>query len=46
MSPPNTDAVIQEIERINIQELARTKGHYLVYPDTKVRPFTLHFFYI
>jgi sulfonate dioxygenase len=36
MPPPNTDAIIQEIEKLNLQTLARTKGHYLVYPDTKV----------
>jgi sulfonate dioxygenase len=36
MAPPNTDAIIQEIEKLNLQTLARTKGHYIVYPDTKV----------
>jgi sulfonate dioxygenase len=36
MSPPNTDAIIQEIEKINLQSVAREKGHYLVYPDAKV----------
>jgi sulfonate dioxygenase len=36
MSPPNTDAIIQEIEKLNLQAIAREKGHYVVYPDTKV----------
>ncbi|ORE01888.1 TauD-domain-containing protein [Rhizopus microsporus var. microsporus] len=35
MAPPNTDAIIQEFEKLNLQQLARTKGHYLVYPETK-----------
>ncbi|KAI8062307.1 uncharacterized protein B0P05DRAFT_516186 [Gilbertella persicaria] len=33
MAPPNTDAIIQEIEKLDLQQIARTKGHYLVYPD-------------
>lgn len=36
MAPPNVDSIIQEIEKINLQSLAREKGHYLVYPKTKV----------
>jgi hypothetical protein len=36
MAPPNTDAIIQEIEKLNLQQVAREKGHYLVYPDTLV----------
>lgn len=36
MSPPHTDAIIQEIEKLDLQSIAREKGHYLVYPDTKV----------
>ncbi|KAI9470863.1 MAG: hypothetical protein EXX96DRAFT_542926 [Benjaminiella poitrasii] len=39
MAPPNTDAVIQEIEKLNLQEIARKQGHYLVYPDTKILVF-------
>ncbi|CAO0799439.1 unnamed protein product [Mucor circinelloides] len=35
MAPPNTDAIIQEIEKLNLQTLARTKGNYVVYPDVK-----------
>ncbi|KAI8643138.1 hypothetical protein BD408DRAFT_158648 [Parasitella parasitica] len=35
MAPPNTDVIIQEIEKLNLQNLARTKGNYLVYPDDK-----------
>ncbi|CAO3661840.1 unnamed protein product [Rhizopus stolonifer] len=35
MAPPNTDAIIQEIEKLNLQKLARTKGDYLVYPNKK-----------
>lgn len=37
MAPPNTDAVIQEFEKLNLQQLARTEGNYLVYPKTKVK---------
>lgn len=36
MSPPNTDAIVQEIEKLNLQNIARTKGAYVVFPDTKV----------
>lgn len=36
MAPPNVDSIIQEIEKINLQSLAREKGHYVVYPETKV----------
>ncbi|KAG2204694.1 hypothetical protein INT47_011990 [Mucor saturninus] len=35
MSPPNTDAIIQEIKKLDLQSLAREKGPYLVYPETK-----------
>lgn len=37
MAPPNTDVIIQEIEKLNLQTLARTKGNYVVYPDDKVQ---------
>lgn len=37
MAPPNTEAIIQEIEKLNLQQIAREKGHYLVYPDTLVK---------
>jgi sulfonate dioxygenase len=36
MSPPNTDAIIQEIEKLDLQSIAREKGHYVVFPETKV----------
>ncbi|KAI8354588.1 hypothetical protein EDC96DRAFT_466168 [Choanephora cucurbitarum] len=35
MAPPNTDILTQEFEKVDIRELARTKGHYLVYPEKK-----------
>ncbi|EIE81745.1 hypothetical protein G6F46_002204 [Rhizopus delemar] len=33
MAPPNTEVIIQEIEKLNLQKLAREKGYYLVHPD-------------
>lgn len=39
MAPPNTDTTAQEFEKVDIRELARTKGHYLVYPEKKVMRF-------
>ncbi|KAI9311866.1 hypothetical protein BX666DRAFT_904682 [Dichotomocladium elegans] len=43
MSPPNTEAaaqdtinhVAQDFEKISLKQLAREKGRYLVYPETK-----------
>lgn len=46
MAPPNTDSVAvlaQEVEKIDLKKLAREKGRYLVYPDTKVTIFVLSF---
>ncbi|KAI8890206.1 TauD-domain-containing protein [Backusella circina FSU 941] len=32
---PNVESITQEFEKLDLQELARTKGRYLVYPETK-----------
>lgn len=37
MSPPNTDIIIQEIQRLDLQSIAREKGPYIVFPKTKVK---------
>jgi hypothetical protein len=34
---PNVESITQELEKLDLQQLARTKGRYLVYPETKVR---------
>ncbi|KAI9259455.1 hypothetical protein BDA99DRAFT_560886 [Phascolomyces articulosus] len=34
MAPPNAEALAQEIEKIDLKQLAREKGRYLVYPET------------
>ncbi|KAI9283276.1 hypothetical protein BY458DRAFT_486113 [Sporodiniella umbellata] len=34
MAPPNTEIIVQEIEKLNLQKLAREKGYYLVNPET------------
>ncbi len=36
MAPPNTEVIVQEIEKLNLQKLAREKGYYLVHPDKEV----------
>ncbi|KAG1474174.1 hypothetical protein G6F56_000506 [Rhizopus delemar] len=33
MAPPNTDAVIQEFEKLDLQKLAREKGYYPINPQ-------------
>lgn len=36
MAPPNTDAIIQETEKLDLQDLAHTKGPYVIFPKDKV----------
>jgi hypothetical protein len=43
MAPPHSndvEQIVQEIEKLNLQKLAREKGPYLVYPKTTVCIFT------
>ena len=37
MAPPNAEILAQEVEKIDLKQLARKKGRYLVYPETKVK---------
>lgn len=37
MAPPNTDAVIQEFEKLDLQKLAREKGYYPINPQKEVK---------
>lgn len=44
MAPPHSndvEQIVQEIEKLNLQKLAREKGSYLVYPDTTVCLFSI-----
>lgn len=36
MAPLNTDAITQETEKLDLQNLARTKGPYVIFPENKV----------
>ncbi|KAI9283274.1 hypothetical protein BY458DRAFT_486112 [Sporodiniella umbellata] len=33
MAPPNTDLLVQETEKLDLQKIAREKGFYLVHPN-------------